>query len=52
MDDTAQVIGLEINVQSSRYKRPVTAHDHLSTENRLGLCSHAAMHIYLRAGYC
>ena len=29
IDDTAQVIGLEIKVQISPYNRPVTAHDHL-----------------------
>ena len=47
MDDTIQFTGLEIKVQTSPYKRPVTIHDHLSTENRSGLCSHAAIQYIL-----
>ena len=37
IDDTVQVISLEIKVQTSPYKPTVTTHDHLSTENRSDL---------------
>ena len=47
MDDTVQVIGLEIEVQTSPYKRPVTNPRSSINRNRSGLCSHAAIQYIL-----